>query len=184
MNNNLTCLLVVLCFTRLTWAFEDPKYIDYVNSSAIKTEALVQEQSVLNPNQTAPSLGWMYKDFSDLHLGLPVYAFTWRVYQPERNIAWNLHIFNSFSEAKMKDGYYYQLSSSTVTAIFNSLSLLGLGGGFRGRISEDLFWDLGADLVYFNNAQTRSGFNGLSLAQVCQKDQKVRLNTRLCITTS
>lgn len=146
-------------------AAEDMKYIDFVNSSTIKTESVAKTTTMeALQNKNYLCLEAEYRGYnSGLHIAFPVIGLAWKNLIPERNIGWKLHIQSSMSETPFNTGYVGFLSTGTETAVFDKLSFLGLGGGLRGHINDDWAVDLDFDYLILKNGATNSGFFGFDI---------------------
>jgi|GEM_PF-6586187 len=156
------CFVGVLCFSGSIFSSEAPQYINLDSSSVIASKAVTsnfqnqQRQFFLNVQS-------QYLDFGDMDFGVLVHSAGISVTQPNTPVVWNLKVMNSFSESKMSDNRYLSLYYSGGSVAFNTMSLFGFGGGVRCYSERNIFLDLQANLVWLNNAATRSGLDGYEI---------------------
>lgn len=146
----------------------ESKYLTMSESVKVPTPAVVEapksSSTQVKKGNYGLSLTAGLSDYSTALSYTPImYTLTWQRYEPQRNISWYLEVQSSLKEKSIAKGKVLYVSDTYRIAVFNTLSVFGLGGGFRGYFSEGWFGGLSAHYLFFSNAATHSGFDGYEL---------------------
>jgi hypothetical protein len=171
MKNNIYLLALFMAFISFpamkAAAEESPRYLNLSIQDTVQPEPVILP-AVSSANDTSKrytmAIQTQYRNYDSVtRISSPYYGIIFKSTNLPRQQSWYLKAFASFSEAQMSNDRYMYISSDSQTAIFNSLSFFGFGGGLEQQFDNNFLFSGGGNFVFFRNKETRSGFNGLEL---------------------